>query len=84
MGGVQDRAKGLAKRLEKEETVEQRVVKAFVLCFSRQPEAVELLRSLEFLNSETKSPGEPAKVDSGQLLSLCQPLLATAEFRNLD
>lgn len=81
---VQDRATGLAKRLEKEATDEQRIVKAFVLCFSREPEEFELRRSLEFLNSETTSPGEPAKVGSRQLLSLCQALLATAEFRNLD
>ncbi len=81
---VQDRAKGLAKRLAQEATDEQRVKKAFVLCFSREPEEIELRRSLEFLNCETKSPGEPAKVDSRQLLSLCQALLATAEFRNLD
>jgi hypothetical protein len=74
----------LAKRLEKEATDEQRIVKAFELCFTREPEEFELQRSLEFLKSETTSPDEPAKVDSLQLLSLCQALLGTAEFRNLD
>jgi len=81
---VQNRAKGLAERLEKEATDERRIAKAFVLCFSREPEEIEMRRSLEFLNCETRSPGEPAKVDSRQLQSLCQALLATAEFRNLD
>jgi hypothetical protein len=81
---VQERAKGLAKRLEKEATDDQRIVKAFVLCFSRPPEEMELHRSLTFLNQGRTATGEPSKFDFQQWHSLCQALLSTAEFRNLD
>lgn len=81
---VQDRAMGLAKRLEKESTDEERIVTAFVLCFSREPEELELGRSIEFLQSAKSSSGEPATAESRQLLSFCQALFSTAEFRNLD
>lgn len=75
---------GLAKRLEKESTDEERIVTAFVLCFSREPEELELGRSIEFLQSAKSSSGEPATAESRQLLSFCQALFSTAEFRNLD
>lgn len=85
---VQDRAQGLAKRLEAETTVEQRIVKAFVLCFSRPPDEREMQRSLKFVQGglELTDPlsGALTEVDALQWFSLCQALLATAEFRNLD
>ena len=56
---AQDRANGLATRLIKEEgTDEQRIQRAFLLCFSRQPEQVEMNRSLDFLKNKKHSVDE--------------------------
>lgn len=81
---VQDRATGLAKRLEAESTDDQRIVKAFMLCFSREPDEIELRRSLEFLNDREASPDKLQTADNLRWITLCQALLATAEFRNVD
>ena len=78
---VRDRSFALAKRLQRHaKTDQQRVNLAFRLCFSRQPDAVEIKRSLSFL--KRRANGDAA----GQLVlvSFCQALLCTAEFRNLD
>lgn len=77
---VQDRAKALASRLEKEAGNDRDAVdRAFALCFARQPDAEEAKRSLGFLqNDESKTD------DAIKMLSFCQALLSTAEFRNLD
>jgi len=70
---VQDRAKGFAKQINQEaSSKEQRVRRAFAICFCREPEPSELKRSVEFLQN------------GGQLVSFCQALLCTGEFRNLD
>ena len=82
---AQDRARGLAMRLTREEgTEEQRIQKAFLLCFNRQPEQAEIKRSLEFLNNKMQSLVTSREVVPEQLLNFCQALLCTAEFRNLD
>jgi len=73
---VTKRAQALAARLTREaDTAEGRVERAFVLCYSRAPDAEERKQSLAFLN---KNAG-PAT-----LARFCQALLCTAEFRNLD
>jgi len=75
---VQNRAKELAARLKHEAaTDEESVQRTFQLCFGREPDVEEKVRSLAFLT---------AKETDSQLLmlSFCQAILCTAEFRNLD
>ena len=81
---VQDRAKSLAGRLEQEESDERRVRKAFLLCFSRSPDSAELSMAKEFLEKGRKSAGDNQQLGKQVLMSYCQALLSTAEFRNLD
>lgn len=77
---VQDRARALASRLEKETENESDFVEnAFRLCFTRKPDADEKERSLEFLRQQAASGDREIT-----MLSFCQALLSTAEFRNLD
>lgn len=72
---VQDRAQSLAARLKSETTNNEEIVKhTFQLCLGRTPNVNETARSLEFLNDH----------DELTLLSFCQAMLCTAEFRNLD
>ena len=82
---AQDRANGLARRLMKEAgTDEQRIQRAFLLCFCRQPEQVEMNRSLDFLKNKKQSVDESSDIVPLELIRFCQALLCTAEFRNLD
>jgi len=82
---AQDRANGLARRLMKEAgTDEQRIQRGFQLCFTRQPEQLEMIRSLDFLKTKKPSVGESSDAVPLELLHFCQALLCTAEFRNLD
>lgn len=78
---VQARSISLASRLHKEaETQEARVKLAFRLCFCREPDREELMRSLKFLK-EANSTTEPSML---VWESFCQALFSMAEFRNLD
>jgi hypothetical protein len=78
---IHDRAVSLAKRVRAESgKVDDRVRLAFLLCFSRQPDSEELKMSVEFLRQERPDVQDETPV----LVSFCQALLATAEFRNLD
>jgi hypothetical protein len=76
------RAEALANRLEQEEPeTKTRIELAFRLCFGREPMEAEQTRSLEFLkapNTDDDTSGH------AKLVSFCQALLCTAEFRNLD
>ena len=85
---AQDRARGIAMRLVREDSLdEQRIQKAFLLCYCRQPDPLEIQRSLQFLKrnkQEVDSPNSSNDAVPQQLLSFCQALLCTAEFRNLD
>lgn len=83
---VLDRSRGFAERLLREtESDETRVERAFQLCFSRSPLPEEAERSLAYLASEKVAATEEDGVDKRPvLLSFCQALLSTAEFRNLD
>lgn len=79
---VADRAAGMAARLMREsENDAGRIRLAFLLCYSRPPDEVEAARGLVFLKDAAK---EKSSVPSKKLVSFCQALLATAEFRNLD
>jgi len=74
---VQARADELAARLSLEaDSPAERISLAFRLCFARLPDQAELQRSLSFLAA--------SETGSDALMSFCQALLATAEFRNLD
>jgi Protein of unknown function (DUF1553) len=79
---VSQRAEALAARLEQETpTTKARIEKAFLLCFGRLPLKEEQTRSLDFLE-ETNTDQEQS--GHQKLISFCQALLCTAEFRNLD
>ncbi len=72
---VQQRSKQLADRLQAETSTDEMLVKcAFQWCFARPPDAVELERSLAFLDDP----------DELTVFSFCQAILCMAEFRNLD
>jgi hypothetical protein len=71
---VQARAKALAARLTREvQTDDERIKRAFLLCFGRPPDADEAKIAASFLSNNQNA-----------LATFCQGLLATAEFRNLD
>ena len=72
---VQERAAQLSARLRKETSNNNQLVRrAFALCFGRLPDDDETQQALEFLDDE----------DESTMLSFCQAMLCTAEFRNLD
>lgn len=79
---VQSRAAGLANRVQREvDGHEQRLRHAFVLCFSRAPDAEESKLAVAFFESAKNLTAEQYQQ---HFVSYCQALLATAEFRNLD
>jgi hypothetical protein len=80
---VRARAEALAARLMR---AEERVELAFLLCFSRAPDEAERNRALKFLaDVPALADGEAdPEIERRQLVSFCQALLCTAEFRNLD
>lgn len=80
---VQTRADGLAARLASESNNEDRIRRAFWLCFSREPDQADMERGLAFLEQVGVSENQLAK-EKAVLASFCQALLSTAEFRNLD
>lgn len=72
---VQQRAQELAVRLQQEtQDDDQRIQRAFEWCFSRLPSQDEQQQARNFLDND----------DAVTMLSFCQALLCTAEFRNLD
>ena len=89
-----------ARLLQSTNEPSKQIHQAFLLCFSRSPDPLEQQRSLEFLQAdgETKSASESAVKKSATdnefesddaesrelLISFCQGLMSTAEFRNLD
>jgi hypothetical protein len=82
---VQARSKAFAKRLEEmSDSDEQRIRDAFSLCFSREPQPDELAIASEFLQQGYQRAGEDKALRQQVLVSYCQAILSTAEFRNLD
>ncbi len=81
---VQSRATALADRVQKEAgTHEERLSHAFELCFGRAPDTEETQFAKAFFSREQLN----ANADDSyrkRLVTYCQALLATAEFRNLD
>jgi hypothetical protein len=82
---IHDRAVSLARRVgAKTENAEGQVKFAFLLCFSRQPDSEELKLASEYLSQKEKPADDSRDDEPLVLVSFCQALLATAEFRNLD
>jgi hypothetical protein len=76
---VQARANGLSRRLAREcGSDEERIRRAFSLCFGRFPDQHESQVAADFLSNANQ-----VKPETG-LAAFCQGLLAAAEFRNLD
>jgi len=72
---VQQRAKHLAARLQKETSNNKELVNRIYLhCFARKPDRHEIERSLAYLKDS----------DEQTLVSYCQAILCTVESRNLD
>ena len=72
----------LAARLERETSNDDELVqRIFKLCFGREPDADERDRSLAFFGKDAKARNTE---DDLTMLSFCQAMLCTAEFRNLD
>lgn len=81
---VQSRATALADRVQREgDSHEQRLRHAFVLCFSRAPDAEETKLATAFFD-QNQTNNDNDQQYRKLLASYCQALLATAEFRNLD
>ncbi|MBC7821742.1 MAG: DUF1553 domain-containing protein, partial [Planctomycetaceae bacterium] len=81
---VQSRATALADRVQREaDSHKQRLRHAFVLCFSRAPDAEESKLAAAFFD-QNKDNSDNDQQYRKLLASYCQALLATAEFRNLD
>jgi hypothetical protein len=82
---VQARAENLAARLERATSNDEEVIqRTFQLCFGRQPDADERDRSLAFLRSSVSADKAEETEHDLTMLSFCQAMLSTAEFRNLD
>jgi hypothetical protein len=82
---VQERATAFAARLLRDgETDDQRVRLAFQLCFGREPSRDETDRSLAYLAEQASSEAGASSGPAPRLISFCQALLSTSEFRNLD
>lgn len=80
---VQARAESLARRLQSEaDSRADRVRRSFLLCFSREADSDEFASAMAFLDTEATSSEDDAPEQV--LVSYCQALLATAEFRNVD
>lgn len=81
---VQSRATAFANRVQREvDNHEQRLRHAFVLCFSRAPDAEETKLAAAFVD-QNQANNDNDQQYRKLLSSYCQALLATAEFRNLD
>ena len=82
---VQARARGLAGKLMREGTSpDERIREAFVLCYSRPPDADEMSAVRAFLGSRKVASKDDEQRRAELFASYCQALLAAAEFRNLD
>ncbi len=80
---VQNQAEGLAERvLLASVSLEDRLTRAFELCYNRRPDADELRLAKKFF-STAQSNSNTADLKQA-LTAFCQSLLCTAEFRNVD
>ena len=80
---VQERSDAMADRLMREcSDDESRITRAFVLCFGRQPDSIELALAQQYLEHERQTASTAS--DELALAKFCHALFSTAEFRNLD
>jgi hypothetical protein len=88
------RARALAARVDREAAADgpaPAIVRAYLLCFARRPEPLELTRALAFLQ-QMVNPQQPSLTDSfastdsrmRALTELCHVLLNTNEFIYVD
>jgi hypothetical protein len=82
---VQQQASALAQRVMDEGSTEnERVRRAFSLCFNRLPDEVEAKLATEFFQAaRSEIPDSPTR-DETVMARFCQALLASGEFRNAD
>jgi hypothetical protein len=79
------RSQALADRVTRETNDNgQRIRRAFSLCFTRLPDAVEEKAAAAFLERGQKLAGANDKQSRQLFAAYCQALLAAAEFRNID
>ena len=79
---VRERAESLARRLQSEtDNTDEQIRRAFLLCFSREPDTDEFALAREFLAGDS---GPTDKKPTKQPATFCQSLMATAEFRHAD
>jgi hypothetical protein len=81
---VRARAAGLAARLTREAGEADRLTRAFLVCFGREPDADEARTVATFLERGKTLAGSDESLRGRLLATYCQALLAAAEFRNLD
>jgi hypothetical protein len=79
------RAQGLADRLLREaDAPDERMGRAFMLCFGRAPDKQELQMTHRFLERAVELAENDEQGSQQAWAALCQSLLASAELRNLD
>jgi hypothetical protein len=82
---VQERAESFASRLTREARSDtERINLGFRLCYSREPDAQEREMAWNYLRSTSSESDQSRGDSSDRLVSFCQALLSTAEFRNID
>jgi mono/diheme cytochrome c family protein len=86
---VHDRAEAMANRLRRETKNDHAFIeKAFRYCYGRGPTSDETIRVLTFLQFAEHGDKKTGDKNTGdrfrQVVSCCQALLSTAEFRVLD
>ena len=62
----------------------ERTQLAFQLCFAREPDEDELLRSLDFLQHATTSADDDSADRDTVLTTFCQAMFSLSEFHNID
>jgi hypothetical protein len=82
---VQEQSDALAKRLMKGTSTEpERIRRAFELCFSRAPDAIEVKLATDFFKIARDCVDETPQREQMVMTRFCQSLLASGEFRNVD
>lgn len=82
---VQEQATALAQRVMKEAATEsERIRHTFHLCFNRAPDDAEFAIATGFFKAARQSPQSATSDETTTMITYCQALLSSAEFRNAD
>jgi hypothetical protein len=82
---VQARAAAFARRLVQEANgEEEQIRRGFMICYARLPEPMEIELAKEYFAKGRSLGAVTPEAYHQVLVSYCQSLLCTAEFRNLD